>query len=188
MTPAAAKIVLLDRDGVVNHDSAEYVKSVDEWRPIEGSLEAIAALCRAGFEVVVVTNQSGLARGLFDAATLDAIHGEMRSQVESAGGRLAGVFVCPHGPDDGCDCRKPATGLLRQAEAQLGIAVAGAPLVGDKAADLALARRADCLPVLVRTGKGARVEAEADGEGLEGVRVFDDLAAFAADLLAAARA
>jgi D-glycero-D-manno-heptose 1,7-bisphosphate phosphatase len=170
------KLVLLDRDGVVNEDRDDYVKSPEEWRPIPGSLEAIARLCEAGFEVVVVSNQSGLARGLFDRATLDAIHDEMRRAVESAGGRLAGVFVCPHAPDAGCGCRKPAVGLLRQVESALGVAVAGAPLVGDKAADLELARNAGCLPVLVRTGKGRRTERTA---ALDGVAVFDDLRAFA---------
>lgn len=158
------------------------MKSVDEWCPIPGSLEAIARLCQAGFDVVVVSNQSGLARGLFDEAALEAIHGEMIRRVEAEGGRLAGVFVCPHHPEEGCACRKPEPGLLRQVEEQLGVTVEGAPLVGDKQADLELARRAGCLPVLVRTGKGAAVESTV--EGLEGALVFDDLAAAVEAILA----
>jgi D-glycero-D-manno-heptose 1,7-bisphosphate phosphatase len=176
------KLVLLDRDGVINEDSDAYVKSVDEWRPIPGSLEAIARLCQAGFTVAVVSNQSGLARGLFDAATLEAIHAEMERQVEAAGGRLAGVFHCPHAPEAGCECRKPRPGLLRQVEAQLGLSVAGATLVGDKPDDLELARRGGCRPVLVRTGKGAATERE--GQGLRGADVFDDLEAVVDSLLA----
>jgi D-glycero-D-manno-heptose 1,7-bisphosphate phosphatase len=170
------KLVLLDRDGVINEDSQGYVKSVAEWRPIPGSLEAIARLCEAGVSVVVVSNQSGLARGLFDQAALDAIHEEMVRQVEAAGGQLAGLFICPHAPDAGCDCRKPQPGLLRQVEAKLGVSVEGVPLVGDKPSDLQLARVAGCTPILVRTGKGLATEQEAD---LVGVRVFDDLASVA---------
>lgn len=177
------KLVVLDRDGVINEDSPAYVKSVAEWRPIPGSLEAIARLHEAGFSVVVVSNQSGLARGLFDHAALDAIHAEMVRQIEAVGGRLAGVFFCPHSPADGCDCRKPKPGLLRQAEAELGVSVEGAPLVGDKASDLQLARECGCQPILVRTGKGGATAKEAD---LAGVRVFDDLAAAASALVEAA--
>jgi D-glycero-D-manno-heptose 1,7-bisphosphate phosphatase len=175
------KVVVLDRDGVINEDSDAYVKSLAEWRPIPGSLEAIARLSEAGFTLVVVSNQSGLARGLFDRATLDAIHAEMQRRVQAAGGRLAGIFFCPHAADAGCDCRKPKVGLLRQVEAELGVAVEGLPLVGDKASDLQLARRAGCQPILVRTGYGRATERRAD---LAGVRVFDDLAAVAEALIA----
>ena len=176
------KLVLLDRDGVINEDSQGYVKSVAEWRPIAGSLEAIARLCEAGASVVIVSNQSGLARGLFDQAALDAIHEEMIRKVEAAGGRLAGVFICAHAPDEGCDCRKPQPGLLRRVEAELGVSVEGVPLVGDKPSDLQLARAVGCEPILVRTGKGLATEQEAD---LAGVRVFDDLAAVVEALLEA---
>jgi D-glycero-D-manno-heptose 1,7-bisphosphate phosphatase len=173
---AAPRIVILDRDGVINEDSDDYVKSPAEWRPIAGSLEAIASLHRAGFQVVVVSNQSGLARGLFDAAALDAIHDEMRRQVEASGGRLEGVFFCPHAPDAGCGCRKPEPGLLEQAERSLGVSLRGCPLVGDKESDLELARRTGCEPFLVRTGKGAATERVVD---LDGVTVLDDLASVA---------
>ena len=175
------KLVVLDRDGVINEDSEEYVKSVAEWRPIPGSLEAIARLHAAGFTMVVVSNQSGLARGLFEWAALDAIHEEMIRQVEAAGGRIAGLFICPHGPAEGCDCRKPRPGLLRQVEAELGASVLDAPLVGDKPSDLQLARVAGCQPILVRTGKGLSTEREAD---LAGVLVFNDLSAVADHLVA----
>lgn len=177
------KLVVLDRDGVINEDSDEYVKSVAEWRPIRGSLEAIARLYQAGFSVVVVSNQSGLARGLFDRAALDAIHAELRRRVEAAGGEIAGFFVCPHAPADGCDCRKPRPGLLRRAEAELGASLSGAALIGDKPSDLQLARAAGCRPILVRTGKGRATEQEAD---LAGAQVFDDLAEAVDALLARA--
>jgi len=180
VSEAAPKLVLLDRDGVVNEDSDAYVKSPAEWRPIPGSLEAIARLCGAGYRVVVLSNQSGLARGLFDRASLEAVHDEMRRRLAALGGSLAGVFVCPHAPAAGCDCRKPSPGLLRQAEAALGLDVRGAPLVGDKPSDLELARNGGCLPILVRTGKGRETERGTPPE----VRVFDDLAAVAAWLLA----
>ena len=179
------ELILLDRDGVINRDSDTHVKSVEEWRPIPGSLDAIARLCTAGFSVVVVSNQSGLARGLFDRNTLDAIHREMHRQVEAAGGRLAGIFVCPHGPEEGCMCRKPRPGLLRDVERSFGVRVAGAPLVGDKPSDLEAARRAGCQPILVRTGKGAA--AEQAGVGLSDALVFDDLAS-AADFVIARQA
>jgi D-glycero-D-manno-heptose 1,7-bisphosphate phosphatase len=168
------RLVLLDRDGVVNEDSDAYVKSVAEWLPVRGSLEAIARLHRAGFAVVVLSNQSGLARGLFDRAALDAIHREMCARVEAVGGRIAGVFFCPHCQDEGCGCRKPEPGLFHQVERALGASVEGAPFVGDKASDLEAARRAGCVPILVRTGKGAATERA--GLGLEGSRIFDDLA------------
>ena len=178
------RLVMLDRDGVVNEDSDDYVKSVAEWKPIAGSLHAIARLCDAGFTVVVVSNQSGLARGLFDRDDLRAIHREMHRQVEAAGGHISGVFVCPHAPDAGCGCRKPQPGLLLDVERSLGIPIAGAPLVGDKAADLEAARRAGCEPILVRTGKGAA--AERDAAGIDSALVFDDLARAADHLIARA--
>ena len=174
------RLLLLDRDGVINEDSDDYVKSVDEWRPIPGSLEAIARLHAAGFTMVVVSNQSGLGLGLFDRAALDAMHAEMNRRIEAAGGRLAGIFFCPHAAAEGCDCRKPQQGLLRQLEAELDVAVEGCPLVGDKASDLELAKRAGCEPLLVRTGYGRATERQTD---LAGVRVFDDLAAVAEELL-----
>jgi D-glycero-D-manno-heptose 1,7-bisphosphate phosphatase len=175
-----ARLVIVDRDGVVNEDSTQYIKSVAEWRPIPGSLEAIAALTRAGYRVAVVTNQSGVGRGLFDEATLRAIHAHMQEAVRAAGGELAGIYYCPHVPAAGCDCRKPKPGLFRQLEADLGISVAGVPYVGDKLSDVEAAEAAGATPLLVRTGKDAGLEAAATARG---VPVFDDLLSAARSLL-----
>jgi D-glycero-D-manno-heptose 1,7-bisphosphate phosphatase len=170
------RLILLDRDGVINEDSPAYVKSLAEWRPLPGSLEAIARLSRAGRLIAVVTNQSGLARGLFDRATLEAMHGELRARVAALGGRVDAIRYCPHGPEDRCACRKPAPGLIHEAEAALGVSARGMPLVGDSPRDLEAARAAGCVPVLVRTGNGRDGEAAARALGCA---VFDDLAAFA---------
>ena len=169
-------LVILDRDGVINHDSDAYIKSVDEWAPIEGSIEAIARLCRRGIKVAVATNQSGLARGLFDEAVLGQIHNKMRVAIQAAGGELAGVFYCPHGPEEGCSCRKPGTGLIVQIAEQLQVDPRGVPLVGDALRDLQAASAAGCLPVLVKTGKGNITL----GSTLldPAIPVFDDLSAF----------
>jgi D-glycero-D-manno-heptose 1,7-bisphosphate phosphatase len=172
-------VVLLDRDGVVNHDSDAFIRSPEQWRALPGSLEAIARLTRAGFRVAVCSNQSGIARGLLDEAELEAIHRKMCAEVEAAGGRIDGIFYCPHGPDAGCDCRKPAPGLLRQAAAALGFDLRGVPFIGDAARDLAAARAAGARPILVRTGKGERTVAD----GLAPEEVYADLAAAAAALI-----
>lgn len=169
-------LILLDRDGVINEDSPAYVKSLEEWVPLPGSLEAIARLSRAGRRIAVVTNQSGLARRLFDPATLEAMHEALRTRVRALGGRVDVVRYCPHGPEDRCACRKPAPGLIHQVEAALGQSARGMPLVGDSLRDLEAARAAGCEPVLVRTGNGRRHEAAARALGCA---VFDDLAAFA---------
>jgi D-glycero-D-manno-heptose 1,7-bisphosphate phosphatase len=180
----AARLVILDRDGVVNEESAEYIKSVAEWRPIKGSLEAIAALTRAGFRVAVVTNQSGVGRRLFDEATLAAIHEHMRACVRAAGGQLAGVYYCPHLPDAGCDCRKPRPGLFRALEQDLGVSVRGVPYVGDKVTDVDAAAAVGARPMLVRTGNGTALEAAAAARG---VPVFHDLLAASRSILDAVR-
>lgn len=169
-------LVILDRDGVINHDSDAYIKSVDEWVPIDGSIEAIGRLCRSGIKVAVATNQSGLARGLFDENILGLIHDKMRGAIRGAGGALAGVFYCPHGPEEGCNCRKPGIGLITQIAKQLQIDPRGVPLVGDALRDLQAASTAGCQPVLVKTGKG-RITL---GSSLldPAIPVFDDLSAF----------
>ena len=178
--PGSRGCVLLDRDGVINHDTPGfYVRTPAQWRPIDGSLEAIAALCGAGFAPVVVTNQSGLGRGFFSAEVLERIHARMNDAVASAGGRLEGIYHCPHKPDEGCGCRKPAAGLVRQMERALGYSALGAPLIGDKLSDLQLARNVGARPILVRTGYGARTLAELHDSGVD---VFADLAQ-AADAL-----
>jgi D-glycero-D-manno-heptose 1,7-bisphosphate phosphatase len=150
------KWVILDRDGVINHDSDNYIKSPDEWQPIIGSPEAIALLNRHGFRVAVATNQAGVARGLFDIETLEQIHAKMHANVTAAGGEIADIFYCPHGPEDGCDCRKPMPGLFRQFAQKYGIDLTGIPVVGDAIRDMQAAQSAGCTPLLVETGKGER--------------------------------
>jgi D-glycero-D-manno-heptose 1,7-bisphosphate phosphatase len=179
-----ARLVMIDRDGVINEDSDDFIKSVAEWRPIAGSLEAIAALHRAGWRVAVVTNQSGIGRGLYDETTLRAIHDHMRARVLSAGGDLAGVYFCPHLPDAGCDCRKPKPGMFRALERDLRVSVAGAPYIGDRLSDVEAAEAVGARPMLVRTGTGAATEALL---GARRVPVFNDLAAAADSLLAETR-
>jgi len=177
------KLVILDRDGVINHDSDDYIKSVEEWQPIEGSLEAIAKLSRLGFTVVVATNQSGLARGLFDLDDLEAMHSKLSDMVETRGGSIAAIFYCPHGPDDNCSCRKPKTGLVDAIEVEFDICADDVPFVGDSLRDLETALAKNCRPILVRTGKGERTLAklaEQPYPGLENTPVFEDLAAAAA--------
>ena len=175
------KLLILDRDGVINEDSDAYIKSLAEWIPIPGSIEAIARLSRAGWTVAVATNQSGLARGYYDEATLDAMHARLRQLVAEQGGEVGLIVHCPHGPDDGCACRKPLPGLLVQIAEHYDVALDGVWFVGDSPGDLAAARAVACQAVLVRSGKGERTLAK----GLpEGVRVFDNLAAVAAHLLA----
>jgi len=173
------RLVILDRDGVINHDSEDYIKSPEEWQPLPGSLEAIARLKAAGFRVVVFTNQSGLARGLFDRPTLDAIHAKMKAAVLACGGELDAIYLCPHGPGDNCSCRKPLPGMLHQISGDLGVSLLGTPVIGDSKRDLQAARAVGARPILVRTGNGAATEAAGGGEGAE---VVDDLAA-AADML-----
>jgi D-glycero-D-manno-heptose 1,7-bisphosphate phosphatase len=150
------KTVILDRDGVINQDSDAYIKTPDEWIAIPGSLEAIARLTQAGYQVVVAPTQSGLARGLFTQATLAAIHLKMESAIQHRGGELAGIYYCPHGPDDDCSCRKPKPGLLQQIEQELGIDRKQTVLVGDSLRDLQAASAVGIQPVLVLTGKGRK--------------------------------
>jgi D-glycero-D-manno-heptose 1,7-bisphosphate phosphatase len=174
------KLVVLDRDGTINHDSDRYIKSPEEWRPIKGSLEAIARLTQAGWHVVVATNQSGIARGLFDVATLNAIHQAMHTAVLQAGGRIDAIFFCPHAADSDCECRKPKPGLLHEIARRMNVDLAAVPVVGDSLRDLQAAGAAGARPILVLTGKGRKTR---DAGGLpQGTRVFADLAAAAAQL------
>jgi D-glycero-D-manno-heptose 1,7-bisphosphate phosphatase len=179
-----SRLVVVDRDGVINEDSAEFIKSVTEWRPIEGSLEALAALNEAGFRIAVVTNQSGVGRGLLDERTLASIHRHMEHSVRAAGGELAGIYYCPHLPEAGCDCRKPRPGLLRAVERDLGLPLRGAAFIGDRQSDIDAARAVSARPILVRTGKGRSTEGSA---GAAGVEVFDNLRAAAQALIDAVR-
>lgn len=182
-TATPAKLVILDRDGVVNEDSDEYVKSLAEWHPYPCAITAIARLSRAGWQVAIATNQSGIARGYYDLATLEAIHAELRRHVRDAGGKIAHIAYCPHEPDDHCECRKPLSGLLVQIREALGLeSLEGCWMVGDSLRDLQAGEGLGCRPVLVRTGKGQRTEAR--GEGLEQAVIFEDLSSFVDWLLA----
>jgi D-glycero-D-manno-heptose 1,7-bisphosphate phosphatase len=148
--------VLLDRDGVINEDSQSYIKSPDEWIPIAGSLDAIAMLTANGYRIAVLTNQSGIARGLLTLSMLDEIHRKMRRMVEETGGRIDDIFFCPHGPEDGCSCRKPKAGLFQQFATKYGVSLDGIPTVGDSLRDIQAAQTVGARPILVETGKGAR--------------------------------
>ena len=170
------RLVVLDRDGVINEERIDFIRSPEQWRPLPGSLEAIARLCRAGLTVAVATNQSGVGRGLMSLADLDSIHRKMLGAVGEAGGQLSGVFFCPHTPMEGCRCRKPLPGLLEQIGAALDLPVAGAYMVGDSLRDLQAATSAGALPALVRTGFGSSTERQLP-TGMK-VPVFDDLAGF----------
>ncbi|MCE4067844.1 MULTISPECIES: D-glycero-beta-D-manno-heptose 1,7-bisphosphate 7-phosphatase [Pseudomonas] len=174
------KLLILDRDGVINQDSDDYIKSLAEWIPIPSAITAIARLSKAGWTVAVATNQSGIARGYYDLATLESMHARLRELVAEQGGELGMVVYCPHGPDDGCDCRKPKPGMLRQIAQHYGVDLKGVWFVGDSRGDLDAALAVDCLPVLVKTGKGERTLAKTLPEG---TLVFDDLAAAADHLL-----
>jgi D-glycero-D-manno-heptose 1,7-bisphosphate phosphatase len=178
----AMPLVILDRDGVINRDSDVFIKSPQEYIPLPGSLAAIARLNAAGFTVAVATNQSGVGRGLYDLATLDAIHDKLRRLLAQEGGHVDGIFFCPHTPDDHCDCRKPKPGLLTQISDHFRVPLVGVPVVGDALRDIQAAQAVGASPMLVRTGKGAKTLGA--GEGLEGVPVFNDLAAAVDALLA----
>lgn len=175
------KLIVLDRDGVINQDSEAFVKSVEEWIPIPGSIEAIARLSQAGWTVAVATNQSGLARGLFDLNTLADMHLKMQQLVMEQGGRIDLIVHCPHGPDDGCDCRKPAPGMFRTIAEHFGLEdLHGVPVVGDSHRDLHAGLVLGGTPYLVKTGKGLRTLMNSLPPGTQ---VFDDLAAVADHLL-----
>lgn len=181
-------LLILDRDGVINHDSDDYIRSINDWHPIEGSIDAIVALSKAGYRVAIATNQSGLSRGYFTLDDLEEIHARLCQLVEAQGGSIAGIFYCPHLPDAGCNCRKPAPGLLEAIESELGESVAGAWFVGDSLKDLQAGRIMNCRPALVLTGKGEKTREQLqspdfDLTGPGEVPVFPDLAAAAKHIL-----
>ena len=178
------KLVILDRDGTINEDSDEFVKSPEEWIPLPGAMDAIAKLNHAGWHVVIASNQSGLGRGLFDVASLNAIHGKMHKALAAAGGRVDAVFYCPHVPEDGCRCRKPLPGLFEQIGERYGIELKGVPAVGDSLRDLQAGAAVGCDTHLVLTGKSAQYRGQGVPPGSPpGTRVHEDLAAFANMLL-----
>ena len=174
------KLLILDRDGVINFDSDAYIKTVEEWLPIPGSIEAIAQLSKAGWTVAIATNQSGIARGYYPLATLHAMHARLRELVAEQGGEVGHIVYCPHGPDDGCDCRKPKPGMLRAIADHYQADLNGVWFVGDSKGDLEAARAVGAQPVLVKTGKGERTLSK----GVEQhTLIFDDLAAVARALI-----
>lgn len=182
MTPL--KLVILDRDGTINEDSAEFVKSADEWLPLPGAMDAIARLNHGGWHVVVASNQSGLGRGLFEVTDLNDIHAKMHSMLAASGGRIDAVFYCPHAPSEGCHCRKPEPGLFEQIADRYGFSLKNVPVVGDSARDLVAGVAVGCEPHLVLTGKAAAYKGQSLPDGYPpNTRVHADLAAFAEFLL-----
>jgi D-glycero-D-manno-heptose 1,7-bisphosphate phosphatase len=176
------KLVILDRDGVINEDSDEFIKSVAEWHPIPGSLEAIARLCQAGYRVFIASNQSGIGRGYFDYDALFAMNDRLQKLVSELGGRIDGIEFAPDHPDQASDMRKPGPGMLKDIARRLQVSLDDVAFVGDNAADIEAARAAGARPILVRTGRGARTEKE---RAPAGVPIFDDLAQFATHFIAA---
>lgn len=168
------QVIILDRDGVINHDSPDYIKSPAEWHPIDGSLEAIALLCKKGYAVYVATNQSGVGRGYYDMDTVEAIHQKMLRCIDEAGGRLAGIFLCPHHPEDHCNCRKPKPGMLLDIIHVANVKPDECIFVGDSLRDLEAARAAGCQPVLVETGNGQALAASET----QGIARYADLLSF----------
>lgn len=169
------KLIILDRDGVINEDSDDYIKSPEEFIPIPGALAAIARLKQAGYMVVVATNQSGVGRRLFDIGTLNAIHEKLCRELTLYGGSLDGIFYCPHSPEQDCECRKPKPGLLREIAARFKADLNGVPSIGDSFRDIEAARQMGAIPMLVKTGKGMHT-LEHHATELHGIAVFDDLA------------
>lgn len=175
------KLIILDRDGVINYDSDQFIKSPEEWKPLPGSLDAIGRLSQADYRVVVATNQSGVGRGLFDMAMLNAIHDKMCKAVAHAGGRIDAVFFCPHAADADCNCRKPKSGMIEEIAARYNTNLEGVPAIGDSLRDLEAAVRLGAQPVLVLTGKGVKTQ---DKGGLpQGTLVYPDLATAVATLV-----
>lgn len=168
------KLIILDRDGVINEDSDDYIKSPEEFIPIPGSLEAIARLNHADYTVMVATNQSGIARGLFDIDTLNRMHDKLRRLLNTCGGHIDGIVFCPHAPDVGCDCRKPQPGMLHEIALRLDVSLRGVPFIGDSLKDIQTAQSVSAYPILVKTGKGE--ETLATGCVSQDIPVFDNLA------------
>ena len=175
------KLIVLDRDGVINHDSEAFIKTPDEWTPIPGSLEAIARLNQAGFRVIVATNQSGIGRGLFDIGALNAIHNKMHRALAQVGGRIDAIFFCPHSADSQCECRKPRAGMLQEIGRRYGVELTGIPALGDSLRDLQAADAVGAQPMLMLTGKGEKTLRQ--GGFPANTVIFPDLAFAAAALV-----
>ena len=181
-----SKLIILDRDGVINHDSGTFIKSPEEWIPIAGSLEAIARLCRENYRVVVITNQSGISRGLLTVNTLNRIHQKMLNQLGHVGGEISAIFFCPHSAVDKCSCRKPKPGMFRELSGRLNCNLSEVYAVGDSLRDLQAAHAAGAKPVLVKTGKGTttlqKLKPGDSEHNFEAVPVYPDLAGFVQDI------
>lgn len=180
------KLIILDRDGVINQDSDDYIKNPDEWIPVAGSLEAIARLNRAGYTVAVATNQSGLSRGYFELRDLSAMHRKMETLLSEHGGQIDAVFYCPHGPDEGCDCRKPKPGLLHEIGERFQVDLNNVYFIGDTISDMKAAAASGVKPVLVRTGKGETTEQLLQENDFSHVPVYPDLSAAVDSILSGA--
>lgn len=177
------KLIILDRDGVINHDSDEFIKSPDEWQPIDGSMDAIAFLTQADYTIVVATNQSGIARGYFDVQTLNEMHNKMHRLVQQAGGEISGIWFCPHTADHECECRKPKSGMIVDILARFNAQASETYLVGDSLRDLQAIANVGGKPILVRTGKGMRTLTKDSGKLPEDTQIFDNLLDFSQYLL-----
>jgi len=169
------RLLILDRDGVINEESDDFIKTADEWIPIPGSVEAIARACNAGYRIVVITNQSGIGRGLLDVDALNSINYRMHHYVADAGGSIEAVFFCPHTAEDNCDCRKPKAGMLMAIAERLGVSLRDVPVIGDRPSDMQAAKTAGARPVLVRTGKFGKMAGD-KAASLDNVIVYDNLA------------
>ena len=178
----ADKIIVLDRDGVINIDSDDYIKSLEEWIPIPGSIKAIATLYQLGYKIFIATNQSGIGRGYYDLATLNSMHDRLESLVSDLGGEIAGIVYCPHIPADQCTCRKPKVGMLDQIQKKFHVDLKGHPFVGDSLKDLEVAESFGCEGILVKTGKGMQTLA-AESKLVTKTNVFNDLEHFVSDLI-----
>ncbi len=180
------RLVILDRDGVINRDSANFIRTPEQWEPLPGSLNAISRLTREEYRVVIATNQSGISRGYFDLDMLNRINSRMVERLRKLGGSIDAIFVCPHGPDDGCNCRKPAHGMFLDIADRLGVRLNGVPAVGDSLRDLSAASKVGALPILVRSGKNERGLGAGENlvdDTLGEVQTFADLAEFTDALL-----
>jgi len=183
---AQNRLIILDRDGVINEDSDNFVKSLNEWIPIPGSIDAIARLSKNGYKIAIATNQSGIGRGLVDLKELEKMHQKLCALVEGKGGRIEGVFYCPHTPEDECNCRKPKSGLIDAIENELSLSARGAYIVGDSVRDLEAGLNKHCLPVLVKTGKGQKSLLSLETKNpflFAQTQLFDDLKSFADHLV-----
>ena len=180
------KLLILDRDGVINQESNEFIKSPDEWLPIKGSIEAISRLSQAGYYIVVISNQSGIGRELFSADKLSQIHLKMINEVQQHGGKIQSIFFCPHHPDDDCECRKPKIGLYQELAERLNVSFNDVYSVGDSLRDLQAAKTAGAIPVLVKTGNGNKTQRKINNDdtlNLNSTLVFKNLSKFTDALL-----